>query len=231
MRHSLLTPSLTQLGNVVNGPGPVPDVDEQDSIPRTSFTVSPFSLPGDPWGIWASSQGGSPVQMMPGPGYLSASSSAVDLNFLAAHQQAMAIAKQTYQLAVAQQAMAAAAEEWERGSAVSGMSGGGGSMLAWGNVFPNAPRSVYAGSVGSSPGWGTASLYGENIGPISSRPHSSMMTSHQVPFPPSFYPSSASEGPLSGTKPRQRTRTAPSQGNIHTHVQGSVPPSSWKKAR
>ncbi len=48
-----------------------------------------------------------------------------DPAFLAAHQQAMAYAKQAYQMAVAQQAMAAAADEWERGSTVGGFGGGG----------------------------------------------------------------------------------------------------------
>jgi len=47
----------------------------------------------------------------------------VDPRVFAVHQQAMMIAKQTYQLAVAQQAMRDAAEEWERGSAISGWSG------------------------------------------------------------------------------------------------------------
>ncbi len=50
----------------------------------------------------------------------------VDPRMFAAHQQAMMIAKQTYQLAVAQQAMRDAADEWERGSAISGWGGGGG---------------------------------------------------------------------------------------------------------
>jgi hypothetical protein len=48
----------------------------------------------------------------------------VDPRVFAVHQQAMMIAKQTYQLAVAQQAMRDAADEWERGSAVSGWTGG-----------------------------------------------------------------------------------------------------------
>jgi hypothetical protein len=48
----------------------------------------------------------------------------VDPRAFAVHQQAMMIAKQTYQLAVAQQAMREAGDEWERGSAVSGWTGG-----------------------------------------------------------------------------------------------------------
>ena len=50
----------------------------------------------------------------------------VDPRMFVAHQQAMMIAKQTYQLAVAQQAMRDAGDEWERGSAISGWGGGGG---------------------------------------------------------------------------------------------------------
>jgi len=48
----------------------------------------------------------------------------VDPRVFAVHQQAMMIAKQTYQLAVAQQAMRDAGDEWERGSATSGWTGG-----------------------------------------------------------------------------------------------------------
>src|SRR5882762_44652 len=43
-----------------------------------------------------------------------------DPNFFAAHQQAMLIAKQTYQMAVAQQALAAAGDEWERNTNIGG---------------------------------------------------------------------------------------------------------------
>ena len=54
----------------------------------------------------------------------------VDPRMFMAHQQAMMIAKQTYQLAVAQQAMRDAADEWERGSAISGWGGGNRSSVA-----------------------------------------------------------------------------------------------------
>lgn len=59
----------------------------------------------------------------------------VDPRMLVAHQQAMMIAKQTYQLAVAQQAMRDAADEWERGSAASGWGGGGRSSIATPSVL------------------------------------------------------------------------------------------------
>ena len=47
-----------------------------------------------------------------------------DPRAFAVHQQAMMIAKQTYQLAIAQQAMRDAGDEWERGSANGGWSSG-----------------------------------------------------------------------------------------------------------
>jgi serine/arginine repetitive matrix protein 2 len=107
-----------------------------------------------------------------------------DPAFLAAHQQAMHIAKQAYQMAVAQQAMAAAADEWERQSnaggsvygfpsSASSVGGFGGNpmmgMGGWGGgmMFSSA-RSAYGGSVyaGSEAGWGgTRSVYGETFGP------------------------------------------------------------------
>ncbi|CAG8704898.1 12351_t:CDS:2, partial [Acaulospora colombiana] len=46
----------------------------------------------------------------------------MDPSMMAAHQQAMMIAKQAYQMAVAQQAIAAAGEEWERSSNMGGFS-------------------------------------------------------------------------------------------------------------
>lgn len=87
--------------------------------------------------------------------------------FAQAHQQAMLIAKQAYQMAVAQQAMKEAGDEWERGSSVSGWGGGGTSrssvmpdftgggmgMMGMGGqqggagmMFPAGSRSVYGGS-------------------------------------------------------------------------------------
>ncbi|KAF8267397.1 hypothetical protein EI94DRAFT_1801735 [Lactarius quietus] len=54
----------------------------------------------------------------------------VDPRMFVAHQQAMMIAKQTYQMAVAQQAMREAGDEWERGSAISGWGGGNRSSMA-----------------------------------------------------------------------------------------------------
>ncbi|KAH9070730.1 hypothetical protein EDB83DRAFT_2517874 [Lactarius deliciosus] len=84
----------------------------------------------------------------------------VDPRMLMAHQQAMMIAKQTYQLAVAQQAMRDAADEWERGSAVSGWGGGSGrssiaapSVLGMGmNMGMNMNGNLGVGPFGMPPG-------------------------------------------------------------------------------
>ncbi|KAH9030302.1 hypothetical protein EDB84DRAFT_1562601 [Lactarius hengduanensis] len=85
----------------------------------------------------------------------------VDPRMLMAHQQAMMIAKQTYQLAVAQQAMRDAADEWERGSAVSGWGGSGGgrssiaapSVLGMGmNMGMNMNGNLGVGPFGMPPG-------------------------------------------------------------------------------
>ena len=81
----------------------------------------------------------------------------VDPRVFAVHQQAMMIAKQTYQLAVAQQAMRDAADEWERGSAISGFTGGGRSsvgapsMLGMG-MGMNMPMNMNMGGGGSGSG-------------------------------------------------------------------------------
>lgn len=167
-----------QLGNVINGRGPILDDDEEDeNLPinqaMSGRMMNPMmNMPmgyGPPagnqvWSPWQQQQAApqmlSPSQfMLPPP---------ADPNYFVAHQQAMMIAKQAYQMAVAQQAMAAAAEEWERGSSIGGYGGGsvyGGSTAATLNpvaygmgmgmggangwpspgpvMFPAAPRSMY----------------------------------------------------------------------------------------
>lgn len=95
-----------------------------------------------------------------------------DPRFLAAHQHAMMVAKQAYQMAVAQQALAAANEEWERGSSVSafggmgmGMGGGmgaggmGGGMPGMGGMGPMGMPGMMPGAFGM--GWNNpAMMYG-----------------------------------------------------------------------
>jgi len=105
----------------------------------------PMGFPGQPAPGW-----GMPGMMNMTPNMLSPAQFMVppppnaDPAFLAAHQQAMMVAKQAYQMAVAQQAMAAAGDEWERSSNMGGF--GGGSVYGGGG-------SVYGGSqMGSSMG-------------------------------------------------------------------------------
>lgn len=113
-----------------------------------NFGPSPMS---GSWAPWQQQNSQPAPSMMPHP-----SQFGQDANFLAAHQQAMLIAKQTYQMAVAQQALAAAGEEWERNSNVGGFAGssyGGG-----GSVYGGGGGSVYGGGGGST--YGGGSVYG-----------------------------------------------------------------------
>ncbi|CAA7265882.1 unnamed protein product [Cyclocybe aegerita] len=134
-----------ELGNIVNGPGPIVSDDDDDmpinqAMSTRMSAVNPMMAMGNSmsmpmgfgtspsmWNANMSQQMLSPAQFMVPP--------PADPSFFAAHQQAMMIAKQAYQMAVAQQAMAAAGDEWERGSAIGGFGGGG---------------SVYGGSSGPS---------------------------------------------------------------------------------
>lgn len=88
-----------------------------------------------------------------------------DPNFFAAHQQAMMIAKQAYQMAVAQQAMMAAGDEWERGSSVGYAGGGGGSVYGGSasvyggsTTSPSMMGSPFGMNMGGNGGWGTPSM-------------------------------------------------------------------------
>ncbi|THH01219.1 hypothetical protein EW026_g1448 [Hermanssonia centrifuga] len=171
-----------ELGHVVNGRIQLEADDDDDrplnnmgprmsmANPMMNFTPpSPMNWQGQPNAAMLN-----PQQFMYPPGN-------TDPRFLAAHQQAMMVAKQAYQMAVAQQAMAAANEEWERGSNTSafgnmglGMGMGGMGMnpmgqmgmpmlpggygMNWNNsgamMFPSS-TSMYGGSVaGSDVGWG-----------------------------------------------------------------------------
>jgi serine/arginine repetitive matrix protein 2 len=166
-----------------------------------------------------------------------------DTQLLAAHQHAMMVAKQAYQLAVAQQAMQAAGDEWERGSTLGWPSSASSVM------FPAGPRSMYAGSIyGGSEygmptnGWTTSSVYGGGFGPSTSNRNSTMMKDYQQNGP------SASRNPrvdLSSTHvpevrhPRPRVKTGPDAPDrpIATLIQQQQkgrgrtppPPSSWKR--
>jgi serine/arginine repetitive matrix protein 2 len=119
-----------QLGNVINGRGPIDDSEDDDDNDLGHHNMGPqfnpmmgmganpmsFSHSAGPPG-WNWQQQGQPSPGLMPPQFGS------DPNYLMAHQQAMMIAKQTYQMAVAQQALAAAGDEWERNSNVSGFGG------------------------------------------------------------------------------------------------------------
>ncbi|KAK2464895.1 hypothetical protein APHAL10511_002971 [Amanita phalloides] len=139
-----------ELGNVINGRRPIVDDEDEDmpinqSMPGRMPSMNPMmgmgngmhpmpmgSMPSwnGPWGNTMGQQMLNPSQYMLPP--------VPDPGLLAAHQQAMMIAKQAYQMAVAQQAAVAAGDEWERGSVVSGY--GGGSMFGGGRM-PAGPMS------------------------------------------------------------------------------------------
>ncbi|THH30237.1 hypothetical protein EUX98_g3961 [Antrodiella citrinella] len=161
-----------ELGNVVNGRGPIAHDDDEDDLPLNSMgshlganmnmnMMNPmFNLtPPSPmtWRPPSTAMGGgmnmSPMSMFPAP------PPNADAAFLAAHQQAMMVAKQAYQYAVAQQAMAQANDEWERGSTATSAFGGGG-----------GGGSTYGGSAygGSSYGGMGMSMGGMGMNPMQS---------------------------------------------------------------
>jgi hypothetical protein len=175
------------------------DDDDEDmpinqTIPPRMAALNPMMAMGNPMamqmgfagppnvaaGAWGGQQnmnmgmgmgGGGPQQML-SPAQFMVPPPA-DPNFLAAHQHAMMIAKQAYQMAVAQQAMAAAADEWERGSAVGGFGPAaagvrGGSVYGGPAVGPAGMMQpqfgmmgmMQQGGVGGWPGSASASAYG-----------------------------------------------------------------------
>jgi serine/arginine repetitive matrix protein 2 len=180
-----------QLGNVINGPGPIVSDDEDDlpinqtlaAGPRMSMLNpmmgmgGPMSMNMGPLGFSSSLPGswpgmgmnGWPSQQMPqNPQLLSPAqfmpALPPDPSMIAAHQQAMMIAKQAYQMAVAQQAAMAAGDEWERSSNVGGMSTGG-SVYGGGGGGPSMMGSPYGmmgmgmpGMAMPGNGWSTGSV-------------------------------------------------------------------------
>lgn len=240
-----------ELGKVVNGKITLDDDDEDMPLnsvgPRMNMTNPMVNFtPATPMG-WAPSPTAGPMMgptpfMMPPPN--------ADPHFLAAHQHAMMVAKQAYQIAVAQQAMAAANDEWERGSSASafggmGMSpmGGmpgmmpGGYGMGWNNpmMFSTA-QSMYAGSTAGSElgaGWGTRSEYG---GTARNSRTSAMFSSRQSAQGIGPGQRSESQPILSNTSSarpglRPRTKTSPSDSPVPAQHSRSrqAPPSSWRK--
>ena len=139
------------------------------------------------------------------------------------------------------------------GMGMGGLSPGGMNMgMGWqggaGMMFPQGPRSMYAGSVYAASdaggsvaggGWGSRSVYGENFGPSGgNRPPRSSRPNHGSPSPASVAGGGGGNGGSGSRKdgPRTRTRTAPSSGPGQAPgrrggqaLLGAVsPPSSWK---
>lgn len=174
-----------------------------------------------------------------------------DPTFLAAHQQAMSIAKQAYQYAVAQQALAAANDEWERSSTMTGFMpvntvNGYMNMNMRGSVmFPPAPVSMYAGNTGgggslingfgglgggAGASWGeTRSVYGGSFGPttpMGMRPSTYSSTDLTAFNPVMGAGSSVGNyglgGPAQGRQAQQRTGI---RQRTRTAPSSPVPPS------
>ncbi|KAB5593184.1 hypothetical protein CTheo_3347 [Ceratobasidium theobromae] len=254
---------VTQLANVINGPGPR-DADDDDTADHVSqmshggmgvgmgmgmgmlgvgWNPSGFVSPGQQMGFngFSTSQsmpflhpqltGPQPMGFMPPPPPPGASEA-----YLAAHQQAMMIAKQTYLSAVAQQAMAAATEQWERSSNMGGSVYGGSQMSVNMGMMGMPMMGMYPGSAYAASsyepsvagGWGSASVFG---GPSGAR---------------SVYAASEYGGRISPTKPgatgrigghvraRSRTQTSPSDSPVpgqQSSGRSLVPPSTWNMRR
>ena len=251
----MLTRTLLQLGNVFNGRGPLVAEDDDEDLPTSAMgprmtgmnMMNPmFNLtPPTPmtWRPPSAMMPGGMQQMFPAP------PPNADPAFLAAHHQAMMVAKQAYQLAVAQQAMAQANEEWERGSTATSAVGGGGSVYGGGMgmpgmggmpmnpmspgmypaygmwpgpmMFPTAAQSMYAGSVvGSDVGVGGSSGWATRSAYGDTGDRSSMFRGPGGGGGAGFSSSASAVGVRPDQRPR--TKTAPSSAR-------QLPPASWKK--
>ncbi|KAJ1302576.1 hypothetical protein OPQ81_002893 [Rhizoctonia solani] len=188
-----------ELGNVINGPGPIADDDDEDSMSmhHSQMGHAAMGMMGMGWnqsGFFP--PGGAPNAFGP-PGFPTSQSMpflhpqltgpmgfmppppppGANEAYLQAHQQAMLIAKQTYLSAVAQQAMAAATEQWERSSNMGGSVYGGlaSDVAGWGSASayggPSGPRSVYGGGARSEFGGGM-----KKPGPGQNRPRGKTQT-------------------------------------------------------
>ncbi|KZT27510.1 hypothetical protein NEOLEDRAFT_90957 [Neolentinus lepideus HHB14362 ss-1] len=225
--------------NMLNAPNPMMG----GGMPGMNF--GPSLQPPMHWGAWPSGAPPTPMLTPQSTGMLSPQAFMIPppppsagQTFLAAHERAMMIAKQTYQMAVAQQAMAAAADEWERSStyagstyggassAYNGSMGMGGMNAGWSNggvMFPAGPSSAYAASDAGSEigGWGSRSVYGESFGP----PRNSMMQGQ------GFYsPRTESMGQMAAPARgglRPRTKSSPHDQPRPSSGKKAPPPSSW----
>ncbi|GJJ13261.1 hypothetical protein Clacol_007512 [Clathrus columnatus] len=244
-----------ELGKVVNGPPPV-DEDEvtldaraQAAWPQFGMQMPmqpmPMPMPMQSMFAMGGNMGGmtiGPQMQMSFPNPMPNS----DPAFLAAHQQAMAIAKQTFQYTVAQQALAAANEEWERGSTMTGyMPVSYMNMNMRGSMmFPPSPASMYAGNtgngslingfggLGSAAGgaWGgTRSVYGGSFGPATTAPMAMRLSTYSstdlTAMNTPMMTANANGSPQAQQRPgvRQRTRTAPSSQSPPVPVPPPMP--------
>ncbi|KAL5640149.1 hypothetical protein ACGC1H_007434 [Rhizoctonia solani] len=238
-----------ELGNVINGPGPFTDDDEDAMSMHHSQLGHTMGMMGMSWnqsGFYPPGGAGFPTSQsmpfmhpqvtgplhpqmtgpqpmpmgfMPPPPPPGASEA-----YLQAHYQAMMIAKQTYLSAVAQQAMAAATEQWERSSNM-GSSVYGGSQMSM-NMGMMPMMSMYAGSSyaasayeGSAAGWGSASAYG---GPSSRSVYGGGARSE-------FGGGVKHKLAHGSNRPRGKTQTAGSDAQPARRE--PVPPSTWANRR
>lgn len=160
----------SQFGKIVNGRGPIVHNGSDDDLVQSGqrMSINPMigvdgAMPGmnsAAWAPWQQQQ-----QPMAGMAPMVPQFNN-DPSFFAAHQHAMMIAKQAYQMAVAQHAMAIAGDQWERNSNAGGGSvyGGGGSVYGGGggSVYGGGGGSMYGGMGGggmlSVPGMGMPSM-------------------------------------------------------------------------
>ncbi|KAG1738656.1 uncharacterized protein EDB91DRAFT_1203286 [Suillus paluster] len=247
-----------ELGKLVNSRGPIVHNGSDDDLVlqhgQQRMSINPMmgmdgTMPvmnAPTWGSWQQQP------IVTGMAPMIAPQFGPDQSFLAAHQHAMMIAKQAYQMAVAQHAMAMAGDEWERGSNIGGGSvyGGGGGSVYSGmggssgvgmlsvpgmGMPPMMPNQWSTGSMmfpgrisgtQSEFGGGARSVYGESFGPsLNSR-------SNYIPPVPNSSMSAYGGGP------RPRAKTGASQpSNLQPSTPGrtpgrkAAPPSSWKSSR
>lgn len=250
--------SAIEFGKIVNGRGPiVHSGSDDDLVPQHGqrMSINPMmgmdgTMPGInalAWGPWQQ-----PMPTVMGP--VMAPQFSPDQSFLAAHQHAMMIAKQAYQVAVAQHAMALAGDEWERGSNIGGGSvygGGGGSVysgmggggmgmmgvtgMSMPGMMPNQWSTgsvMFPGRISSTQsefGGGSRSMYGESFGPSMSSRSSYAPAGYGVP-------NSATTSYGGGPRPRAKTGASqPSNSQSQTPGRNpgrkAAPPSSWKSSR
>ncbi|KAL4068953.1 hypothetical protein V8B97DRAFT_1970895 [Scleroderma yunnanense] len=156
-----------EFGKLVNSRGPlIRDDSDDDLAPRSGnkrASVKPLigmegSMSGmltpHGWTPWQQPMGTGMSGMVPTPQFN-------DPAFVAAHQRAMMVAKQAYQMAVAQHAIAVAGEEWERSSSIGFGSGG--------SAYGGSAASVYGGGGGGmvvrpTPGMGMGMMGMQNMG-------------------------------------------------------------------